>query len=771
MVGDLGECVPRATELTVPAGTLAPRVYNDFSIDPSGSGTAYSDFYARNQAGYDTWVTMQHYWLYALPPEKHFAAHPEWYSLIAGVRQPKQLCTSNPEVVAEMVRVAKDFLGGAETRVCFPMDPMDGIDFCQCEPCRALDVPGQLTSGAPSVTDRVLHFVNQVAAGIRDEFPDRYVGFYAYWTHVDLPLREKPAPNVIVGVTRMNNCLLHLTPTRRCPNADFHGLVRGWQALTPNVTAYEYDPISWTGGLPCPTWLEMGRSLRTLLVEQGVKGSYSDMGVLAAAHAGTFLNRYIPLRMKVNPDQEPEAVLHDVCAAFFGPASTPLEKHFLAMAEVAEHPHLGLRGIGVGTTYYHRLFTPRQIRRARTALDRGLAAAAGQSPYAERVAMVDLAQQYLEGYLDGVWAAEAGDRGQAEANFDRMDGALTALCEKGWADRIDAPARAKVMRRKALAEHFPQQFGYVTDWRLLGPLDNSALVADQTRDPFEPIRDASVPVRLEDGRETRWWDYRSSGGFLSLEQALAAKKGPWTLSYAYAATTYNAARECPAQLRCDSFFPFRVALNGEEVFYRPGLNADCPDRMVVDVRLKQGPNLIVFKLCQTQLTTDCFPWGLYLRVVPDDAPEVVRLPDTWAFQTDPEDLGVTQAWFAPELDDRGWRQVRVGQTWETATGPYDGFAWYRTRVTLPAELPPGKLGLQFGGVDEEAWAYVNGRYIGERTVKSTGRTVGEIWEEPFCLVIPRDLVRPGQPSTLAVRVHDSAFAGGLYRAVRLVVMP
>jgi hypothetical protein len=323
MVGELGECIPKVRKLTVPVGTLEPKVYNDFSVDSSGSGSVYTEFYARNQAGFLNWTTMQHYWLYALPPEKYFGTHPEWYSLIAGKRQPKQLCTSNPEVIAEMIKAANTFLGAGENRVCFPMDPMDGIDFCQCDNCRALDVPGQFTNGAPSVTDRVLRFANQVAAGIRDEFPDRYVGFYAYWTHVDPPLRERPAPNVIVGLTRMNNCLLHLTPRPTCPTSNFAKLVRAWQKLTPNVTAYEYDPISWTGSLPCPIWLDMGRSLKTMLVDLGVKGSYSDMGVLPASQAGIFLNRYLPLRIKVNPNQKPEAVLGDMCQAFFGPEKSP----------------------------------------------------------------------------------------------------------------------------------------------------------------------------------------------------------------------------------------------------------------------------------------------------------------------------------------------------------------------------------------------------------------------------------------------------------------
>lgn len=771
MVGDLGECIPRVQKLTVPTGTLQPKVYNDFSIDPSGSGTPYAEFYARNQAGYLTWTTMQHYWLYAIPPEKHFAAHPEWYSLIAGQRQARQLCTSNPEVVAEMIRVAKEFLRGGQDRLCFPMDPMDCSDFCECDNCRALDVRGQFTNGAPTVTDRVLHFVNQVAAGIQEEFPDRYVGFYAYWSHLAPPLREKPAPNVLVGITRMNNCLLHLTPTPVCAMSDFHALVRQWQKLTPNVYSYEYDPISWTGGLPCPTWLDMGRSLHTMLVDMGVKGSYSDYGVLPAAHAATFLNRYLPLRMKVNPQQRPEDVLHDVCRVFFGPAAAPMEQHYLEMAKVTEHAHPGIGAIGVGTTYYHLLFAPDQIKRARGCLDKAAAAAKGKGIYEQRVAMVDLSQQYLEGYLQGVWAAQAKDYGKSEAAFDRMDRALTALIEHKWADVGDAPARAKVMRLKALAEHFPERFGYVTRWKLLGPFDNSDRAADQRPGPDETaIVQGGVSAKADGTPAAPWWDYQSPGGFLNLEKALAPKQGDWTISYCYAATTYDAPRDMAAQLKMDSFFPFRVFLNGAEVFYRPGLNADCPDRQTVDVRLRQGPNLIVIKLCQTQVTTDSFPWGLYFRVVADDAPEAVVLPERWRFKTDPKDEGVGASWFASDCDDSSWQRIRVGQTWESEIGPYDGDGWYRVKFALPAQLPP-KLALQFGGVDEEAWVYLNGQLIGERTTQSTGRTVGEIWEEPFSLPVPADALRPGQENVLAVRVHDSAFAGGLYRTVKLVVVP
>ena len=52
--------------------------------------------------------------------------------------------------------------------------------------------------------------------------------------------------------------------------------------------------------------------------------------------------------------------IHDV-QAFFGPAAAAMEEHYREMAKVTDRAHPGLGSIGVGTTYYHRLFDSGQI--------------------------------------------------------------------------------------------------------------------------------------------------------------------------------------------------------------------------------------------------------------------------------------------------------------------------------------------------------------------------------------------------------------------------
>ncbi len=767
MTGELGRCIPRRERLTLPRGVtrFAPR--SDVSVE-IGPRTAWR---RGNLAGWENWLSGQHYWLYAIPPDNNFKTHPEWFSLVGGRRAPRQLCTTAPETIGRMIVRAKRFLRDAATRVSFPMDPMDNIDFCQCAACRAIDSPSAAANGVPSMTDRVVRFANAVAAGIRSEFPDRYVAYYSYSTHSPLPVHARPADNVIVIVCRSGRCLLHLTPNSQCPTSHFHDFVRRWRELTPNIYCYEYDPISWTGGLPCPTYFEMARSLKHLLTVVGIKGSYSDGGDRPAAYASTYINRYMARRMKMDPTQAPGEVLRDMCQSFFGPGAEPMERYYRTLAEVAQYTHKGRARVGGGTTYYHELFSPDLVRRARQHLDRALALAAGQEPYRRRAEMVDMSQRYLEAYLAGVWNAQKRQYNASVAAFDRMGKIIDELAQHGFANATDARRRAKTMRMKALAEHFPKKLGFVTRWQLLGPFDNTDRNAHLSQDRFEPLAAIDRPVVLRTGAQARWWPYESPGGFLNLERAFAGKTGDWDLSYAYAGTTYVAPRAMIAELRMDSFFPFRVFLNGKEVYRRLGLDADCPDKRSVEVKLRAGKNVVVFKLSQTVVSTATYPWGLYFRVVIDETrADAATFPAKWAFRLDPRAVGEKEGWSAADLDDSAWRRIAVPSWWErTPVGQYDGTAWYRVRFTVPRKLAGKRLALKFRGVDEQAWVYLNGQYLGERTVASTGRSFAEFWDEPFEIPVPADRVRYGAPNVLAVRVHDSKYAGGIFKSVRLLV--
>ena len=76
-----------------------------------------------------------------LPPAKYFKDHPQWYSLIDGKRHYRrgQLCLTNKEMLAEMIRVVSERLRKHPGATMISVSQNDWHGNCQCEKCRAVD--------------------------------------------------------------------------------------------------------------------------------------------------------------------------------------------------------------------------------------------------------------------------------------------------------------------------------------------------------------------------------------------------------------------------------------------------------------------------------------------------------------------------------------------------------------------------------------------------------------------------------------------------------
>ena len=138
----------------------------------------------------------------------------------------------------------------------------------------------------------------------------------------------------------------------------------------------------------------------------------------------------------------------------------------------------------------------------------------------------------------------------------------------------------------------------------------------------------------------------------------------------------------------------------------------------------------------------------------------------WRFRPDPDNRGLAQGWQAVEFDPEAWKPIRVPAFWgHTWVGKLIGYGWYRTTFVFPREWAGEPVHLQFGAVDEQAWVYVNGEFVGEHSVESEKLTVGELWNRPFTIKVPAGRLKPGEENVLVVRVHNSAAEGGIHKAV------
>jgi len=144
--------------------------------------------------------------------------------------------------------------------------------------------------------------------------------------------------------------------------------------------------------------------------------------------------------------------------------------------------------------------------------------------------------------------------------------------------------------------------------------------------------------------------------------------------------------------------------------------------------------------------------------------QTLPLPaEGWRFRLDPQRDGHRRGWYETDFDDGGWDAIAIEQAWQQAGYEYIGVTWYRRAIELPAAPEHLAVDLHFGGVDESAWVWLNGEYVGQHDVGPSG------WNQPFRLDITA-AARWGQANQLTVRAMNTAHAGGIWKPVEIEVL-
>ncbi len=135
----------------------------------------------------DLWV---HTFNRIMPASRYGKAHPEYYSMINGHRQPgdhSQLCLTNPEVFKIVCHNVDSIFRANPGLNMISISQNDGNGtYCQCPQCRAVDE----YEGSPS--GNIIRFLNKLAA----RFPDKQFSTLAYLYSMRPPEHVKPLPNV-----------------------------------------------------------------------------------------------------------------------------------------------------------------------------------------------------------------------------------------------------------------------------------------------------------------------------------------------------------------------------------------------------------------------------------------------------------------------------------------------------------------------------------------------------------------------------------------------
>jgi sialate O-acetylesterase len=84
------------------------------------------------------------------------------------------------------------------------------------------------------------------------------------------------------------------------------------------------------------------------------------------------------------------------------------------------------------------------------------------------------------------------------------------------------------------------------------------------------------------------------------------------------------------------------------------------------------------------------------------------LKGTWSFS-----IGINSDWISPGYNDSNWETIRVPSSWEDqGFNGYNGYAFYRKKISIPSEQKGRMLYLNMGYIDDVDEVYLNGHKIG-----------------------------------------------------------
>ncbi|MFK7736178.1 MAG: hypothetical protein AB8B50_09130 [Pirellulaceae bacterium] len=158
-----------------------------------------------------------------------------------------------------------------------------------------------------------------------------------------------------------------------------------------------------------------------------------------------------------------------------------------------------------------------------------------------------------------------------------------------------------------------QHFGFVANWSLIGPFDNTEMVGFAKQYAPELSLESGTSLAKSDSLEgidgksgkLSWIEVTTEdqGGMVDVGAALSKEKG----AVAYLVGAFNSTESRKCQFRIGTPNATKIWLNGDLIMSREVYHSgNQVDQYVESVELKEGPNEIVIKSCQNEQTE---PWA------------------------------------------------------------------------------------------------------------------------------------------------------------------
>ncbi len=282
-------------------------------------------------------INFVHSFYKYLPPEKYFAAHPDWYSEVDGKRthENAQLCLTNDEMIGELIKNVVEALRQDPVARIVDVSQNDCYGFCTCAKCKAIDDAEESHAGT------LVRMLNKVAEAVEKEFPEVLVESLAYQYTRKPPKTILPRDNVLIRLCTIE--CSYIQPLSGPQNREFAADLEGWSKRAKHLFIWDYTTNynDYIGPHP---------NLRVLAPNVRYFVDHGAVGLFAEGEGDDFseLKNWLLMRLMWEPHLDGEKLIDEFLRGYYGEAVAPLIRQYwdvlIARAEAVKI-YLGCFGV------------------------------------------------------------------------------------------------------------------------------------------------------------------------------------------------------------------------------------------------------------------------------------------------------------------------------------------------------------------------------------------------------------------------------------------
>ncbi|MGL5913058.1 MAG: DUF4838 domain-containing protein [Bacteroidales bacterium] len=244
-----------------------------------------------------------------LPASEYGEKHPEFYSVINGIRRPgkaSQWCLTNDqlfEIVAK--KVDSIFKANPKQSLISISQNDSNHTYCRCEKCE------KVNQSEESPVGNYIHFLNKLA----ERFPDKEFSTLAYLFTMSPPKHIKPLPNVNIMLCDID-CEREVPLTDNISGQAFVEAMKGWSAISNNIFVWDYGINFDNMVAPFPNFKILQPNIE-LFLKNNVVMHFSQIG---GSYGGEFseLRTYVVSKLMWNPKQDVDSLIWQFMTRYYG---------------------------------------------------------------------------------------------------------------------------------------------------------------------------------------------------------------------------------------------------------------------------------------------------------------------------------------------------------------------------------------------------------------------------------------------------------------------